>query len=569
MTTVPNEAPFAVVDMGSNGIRFGIVSALARHLPVSYEERAPISLFDAQGSDRVIPEETIAEVITTFRRYKMLCAQAGVAPENVKVIATEATRLAANGQDFMSRIHEATGWTVRLLSKEEEALISAAGIVGTFYRVNGLTMDLGGGSFELSYVHDKDGSINRSEAPVSLPFGAAALKRRLEECETDADRKALYDAIVASIRTSLEQIKVPASLAAENDGQDGYTIYMSGGGFRALGYLSMNAENSVSSDRQFTSYVLPIISGYCISGKELSRLAKKHKDTPVCKAVKALTGFRVSKRRASMLPAVCFLVSAMMQVIPIHRVFFSEGGVRQGLCYTLLSLEEQRKDPLLEGVKAHAARSSYALSSSEFEATLAILTTAIPAAYLDPKHPLQLHRLLPVAIHLANLTTHYPKETRAYVSFHMPLANGALANIPGVSHTERCALALLLTYRQGGQVPDRFFRTVQKMLGRHEVALCRYVGRLMELVFSISPLNPGCGMLESGISFSVEQRVLDDPLYPATHLTIRLCPTVSPLAEAPAIKAIMENLCDTKANAAATSNTLFSITIERSTVEKE
>ena len=130
LTIPPVEAPFGVVDMGSNGIRFGIVQSLARHLPVLYEERAPISLFDAQSNDRRIPDETIDEVITSFLRFKAICDQAGVAPDNVRLIATEATRIAENSEEFQARILEATGWKTILLRKEEEALVSAMGIVG-------------------------------------------------------------------------------------------------------------------------------------------------------------------------------------------------------------------------------------------------------------------------------------------------------------------------------------------------------------------------------------------------------------------------------------------------------
>jgi retrograde regulation protein 2 len=130
LTIPPVEAPFGVVDMGSNGIRFGIVQSLARHLPVLYEERGPISLFDAQSNDRRIPDETIDEVITSFLRFKAICDQAGVAPDNVRLIATEATRIAENSEEFQARILEATGWKTILLRKEEEALVSAMGIVG-------------------------------------------------------------------------------------------------------------------------------------------------------------------------------------------------------------------------------------------------------------------------------------------------------------------------------------------------------------------------------------------------------------------------------------------------------
>ena len=130
MTEETIQAPFGVVDMGSNGIRFGIVSALARHLPVAFEERAPIALLDAQGDDGIIPSEVMDEVITSFLRFKKLCQDASVELHNVRVIATEATRVAKNAEEFKDRIFKSTGWTVTLLSKQQEALISASGIVG-------------------------------------------------------------------------------------------------------------------------------------------------------------------------------------------------------------------------------------------------------------------------------------------------------------------------------------------------------------------------------------------------------------------------------------------------------
>lgn len=124
------KAPFGVVDMGSNGIRFGIVTALARHLPVSYEERAPISLLEALGDDNCLPEETMDQVITSFLRFKTICQHEGVDPSNVKVIATEATRIAHNSKEFLEKIYKATHWTVDILTKEQEALVSSMGVVG-------------------------------------------------------------------------------------------------------------------------------------------------------------------------------------------------------------------------------------------------------------------------------------------------------------------------------------------------------------------------------------------------------------------------------------------------------
>lgn len=592
------KAPFGVVDMGSNGIRFGIVSALARHLPVAYEERAPIALLDAQGDDRIIPPDVIDQVITSFLRFKKLCQDANVELQNVRVIATEATRVALNAKEFQDKIFAATGWTVSLLSKQQEALISASGIVGSFNHVNGLTMDLGGGSVEVSYVmtsaiceeikevvttdgtQHRESNIRVSPHPVSLPYGAAALKRRLARCESEKDMNILYDELVLELKKAHDQGQLPKFLL----NKDGYKVYMSGGGFRALGYLSMavKAHNTLvprKTTNRKRMYPIPIINGYSITGSELGQLAKHYKYKKPQDLIKKLKVFRVSKRRASMIPASCFLVCAILEVFKVRRVYFSEGGVRQGFCYQLLSPEEKKKDPLLEGVKAYAAQSEFSLSQTEFDAIYSILLNALPEPYMDPLHPLQLHRLLPAAIHLSNLTSHYPKETRAFVAFHMPLAGGPLANVPGLTHRERAILSVLLAFRQGGAVPDPIFYSIQALVGRKGISVCKYVGRLMELVFAVSPLHPGVGLIESGLSFTTiitdmdlasndnnendecntsssdddseddddeygEDDIDDEEAgyFPSMQLVINLPVLDSPLVDAPAVMSVIESL---------------------------
>lgn len=585
MTFDTMKAPFGVVDMGSNGIRFGIVTALARHLPVSYEERAPISLLEALGEDNILPQETIDQVITSFLRFKTICQHEGVDPSNVKVIATEATRIAINSKEFLDKIYKATQWQVDILTKEQEASVSSMGIVGklffcvtykqlahsflgSFYRVSGLTMDLGGGSCELSYVTSslitKEDTrpkkrLKSSANPVSLPYGAAVLRKRLARCEDSKKKKRqLFKEIVEQMTIAKTTTNIPGHLMDH----DGYTLYMSGGGFRALGYLSMALTNHDSlsdkvRDTKEMRYPIPIISGYSMSGEDLLTIADKFKDRDPKELVNELKLFRISKRRTKMIPAICFLVSAILKVLKIKQIFFSEGGARQGISYQMLPLSEQMKDPLLEGVKDYVLPLPHALSSTEFDTVFKILKDAIPPLYLVPDHPLQLHRLIPAALHLANLTTHYPKETRAFVAFHLPLASGPLANIPGLLHSERAILALILAYRQGGEVPDPAFHAIEEMIGKYGVSVCKYVGRLMEIIFLISPRQPGLALIESGLLFrlvrpdsdSEEESPENSPVsvtskqyYSTAQLQIIFPQKPSPMLEAPAVISIIENM---------------------------
>lgn len=380
--------------------------------------------------------------------------------------------------------------------------------------MNGLTSDCGGGSVELSYVisgprggeHSNTG-FQAAQAPVSLPYGAMALKRRLLQCDSKKERQALYEEVKTALRQALHETQPPAQLQQQGKGSsDGYELYMSGGGFRALGYLSMARKSHKihgSKHKRQPHYPIPMINGYTITGKALKKLVHRYNDKKFDDVVRQVQGFRISKRRAEMMPAVCFLVSAMVEAIPIRRVHFSEGGVRQGICYQMLPACEQVMDPLMTSVKAYVATSDFGLRDEDFEAIYHVLKAALlPGPYLDPAHPLQLFRLLPAAIYLANLTSHYPKESRAYVAFHIPLPSGPLANVPGLTHKERATLAILLAYRQGGAIPDPIFYKVQGIVGKKGIAVCKYLGRLMELVFTVSPLQPGVGLIRSGLKFS-------------------------------------------------------------------
>lgn len=143
-----------VVDIGSNGIRFSISSVAPHHartMPCVFKDRLNVSLFEVQyenGNCKVtdktpIPNEVIYEVCKAMKRFQIICSDFGVDGKSVRVVATEATREARNSEYFRKCIYETTGWTVELLSKEDEGKIGSYGVVSSYHGVSGLFMDLG------------------------------------------------------------------------------------------------------------------------------------------------------------------------------------------------------------------------------------------------------------------------------------------------------------------------------------------------------------------------------------------------------------------------------------------
>lgn len=98
-----------------------------------------------------IPADTISKILSELKRFKQTSLDFGVPQkaENVRILATEATRNATNSTEFINDIETALGepWKVNILAKEDEGRIGALGVVssvGGSSGLQGLMMDLGG-----------------------------------------------------------------------------------------------------------------------------------------------------------------------------------------------------------------------------------------------------------------------------------------------------------------------------------------------------------------------------------------------------------------------------------------
>ena len=98
-----------------------------------------------------IPSDVIATIISALKQFRQTTLDFGVPQEyeNVKILATEATRTAVNSKEYIQAIEDALGepWKVNLLAKEDEGRVGALGVVssvGGADGLEGLMMDLGG-----------------------------------------------------------------------------------------------------------------------------------------------------------------------------------------------------------------------------------------------------------------------------------------------------------------------------------------------------------------------------------------------------------------------------------------
>lgn len=462
--------------MGSNGIRLSISKKLERHLCVDYDYRIPISLFDAQNgqeedseeshssdSSKNIPSDVMDDIILEFHRFKHTLDALG-GEVHIKVVATESLRTASNAQEFQDRIGAELGWRVHVLSKLEEANTTSLGVISSFFGVDGLVMDLGGGSVEFNLVHQAPGTvaIRESPEPQSFPFGAALLRDQLHACDADHIKARMGAQITAALpRLKVERGSVKA-------------LYWSGGGFRAIGYAVIHNFNKP----------IPIINGFRASRDEVLFVIGKYADRQASE-IKAEEIFRVGGKRSKMLKACCLLAAVILDTFDhAEHIYFSGGGVRQGIMYSLLTSEQRGQDPLLSGVRDLIANKPR-LPSVDAECLTNLLAPLLGLGVSDAGLSL---RILRAAILTSQLFIHHSVESRASCALQLPLSGGDLANLPGLLHPERACLALILLYRYGGDAKTSDVAPIKLALPKQTHRQCKLIGQMLEVCLHLLPM---------------------------------------------------------------------------------
>ena len=482
-STVPSRYYQALVDIGSNGIRFSISDLsppTARITPTIYQNRSGISLYDAQnatGTKVSIPSTVIEEVLAVLLQFKRTCQDFEVQANNIRLVATEATRNAINRDDLLGQIETSTGWKVELLTKQEEGRLGAMGIASSIGHIDGICMDMGGGSVQMTWIVKKpNGDVDMSPVgSVSFPYGAAALMSTLSEANVQKVAS-LQDEVASNFERGLEDIQLPPGLKDDAIRKGGYTLYLSGGGFRGRGYILMSNED-------ISPYPIPIINNYSVSA---ARFFSNLEKSPA-----SASAFRVSSRRASQVPAVLLVIKALAQIkISISKVVFTQGGVREGLLYSGLPPSVRAESPLIASTLPYAPRSAASLAS--------LLRDAVP--------DLVETELLTSTINLLYFHGSMPKDIRAAAALRST-TTGVLAGAHGLSHQDRGMLALILCERWGAALSEgdvSLYDGLQITTGTL-TWWTKYVGRVAEVIAYVFPAgvvrdNEQSVVFESGVS---------------------------------------------------------------------
>ena len=189
----------AAIDLGTNTALLCVADVSAGALQIVHDEETIVRLGEGVDASGNITEAAHQRLRRAMDAYARTAKELGA--EAIFGVATSASRDAANAAEVLADIQNRTGVQLRVISGEEEARLTFLGGVSDVIpaRSGVVTIDIGGGSTELTAGHRDDGEWMLDS--LSTPTGALRIRDRyftqMPPLETDIDqaRRFVADAI--------------------------------------------------------------------------------------------------------------------------------------------------------------------------------------------------------------------------------------------------------------------------------------------------------------------------------------------------------------------------------------
>jgi exopolyphosphatase/pppGpp-phosphohydrolase len=287
----------AAIDIGSNSVKMTIASRQPDGTILEVSRRTETVRLGA-GIDRTgrLAEDRIEATIAALRSFADEARDMGAA--RVLAVATEATRAAANGAEFLDRVRRETGISVEVIGGVREAELSFRGLA-TQLDVSGhvVVADIGGGSTELIYA--EDGTM-RQVRSVAVGSGRLTDRHVVADPPSAAELAACQNAATVALQPLFNELSIPA-----------------GAGVRLI---------LVGGTGEFLGQMVP--DRLAMRSKDVDQVMIRMQTEP---ATALAADLHIPEARARVLPAGIAMVAAMIELAQPAAISVGQSGLRAGL----------------------------------------------------------------------------------------------------------------------------------------------------------------------------------------------------------------------------------------------
>ncbi|MCM3571490.1 Ppx/GppA family phosphatase [Neobacillus mesonae] len=444
-----------VIDIGSNTIRLVLFkrNPSGRNFNEIENIKVPARLRSYIDEDYSLNQEGIQILIDALQDFKKIIHHEGI--RDITCVATAAIRQAANQEDILRMVKDKTGIVISLLSGYEEAYYGYVSVIHSTNIKEGITIDVGGGSTEVTYFRDR--KLIHSH---SFPFGALSLKLQFVKgnIPTEQEWEQIHDYVLS------QMIQLPWLR------EKGVPVIAMGG----------SARNVVQLHQRYTRYPIGGIHQYEMPVSDLRKV--KEKLLPLSYPELQKTEGLSKDRADTILPAfevfevLCDLTKAAKFVLSIK-------GLREGILYQKWVNQTHEMIPLADeslqefiknfNVNSQDTNQITKIASVLFNQVKKI--NGIECSFSEEDD--ELLRRGAQVFHLGGI----PDAESSSLTFSL-LANRTLL---GFSHRDRVKLALIASYKGKGTFQNYIQPFKERYTKEEQFKLC-ILGAILKISQSLN-----------------------------------------------------------------------------------
>lgn len=429
-----------VVDIGSNSVRMVVFDGAARSPAYFFNEKIMCGLGKGLAVTGRLNPEGRARALAAMRRFHLLAEGIGTGP--LTAVATAAVREAEDGQDFCDEVRRETGIRIWTIDGEEEARLSAQGVLLGWPGSYGLVCDIGGASMELAEIDA--GTVGRR---VTTPLGPLKL------CDLKGGRKA-------------RRILIRDRLAAIRDqlGEQRNRLFLVGGSWRAIAKIDMARRD----------YPLHVLHEYRMSPKSVRETVKFIENNDL-DTLRARAG--VSSNRIALVPYAAEVLREVVKTIKPRDIAISSYGIREGLLYGQMPQRLRDRDPLIEACAFAESRDARVPGFGKvvYEFISPLFRNVGP----------ERRRIIKAACLLHDVSWRAHPDYRAEDCFD----NATRANLGGLKHSERVFLGLALLHRYSNSREGTRFADLNSLVTPTDEWQAEVLGKAMRFAAMLLPMR--------------------------------------------------------------------------------
>ncbi len=412
----------AIVDIGSNTVRLVIYGIdqdfyLTELINIKTPARLSQHLALVDG-EKVMDQAGIDKLVRALESFRLVTDEHQV--DTIKPLATAAIRQSVNQKDILNQVFDRMGWQIEIVPEEDEASYGQYAIMHSTSYKDAITIDIGGGSCEITLFEDK-----QMKEYFSFPFGTVSLKEQFFAGKDHNDKDAMEDLakFVSKQFKQFDWIK-KAKLP----------IVAVGG----------SARNVTLVHQRATNYPIAGVHGYHLSLENLEETLDLFAATPLDKMsdIDGLSSDRVD----IIIPANLVFIE-LFNAVKATTFAISMQGLREGIA--LKYINTTYHSPLdTELIKARAIRNVIHLFPINMEGAQLRVNTCLNlykqmCDLKQFKYAYQTQEMLEFSAYLYMFGSFISGEAESQHTFYL-LSN---MNLFGFSHIERLRLALLSSFR--------------------------------------------------------------------------------------------------------------------------